>query len=705
MDTNELLQKAQQLATENLTSEHEDRLELLIDQLHELQSDEQRGHDQAEMAQRRGHLEGRLERIFRDARSGGPGESGKSPDYCQGAILAFRYAEDVVLREAIAGDIDEAISQAISATRALPVIHLPELEVTGGAADLWFFSERPEHTAKADLLRAFLCLGLQVQRQLAKYGAAPAFLLDWEDDATYLANPRGGTLLSTKLRFAQEALLGGQAGHILLSDDCRRSLSMSKDRGVVRGPLRDSLAGVLGCSDARLSYAVDALPALMPSKTPIPMVAVTYSADNEVIAGNSSAYVEFTAIEHREKGSAGRRPGEPFIQRLATHDECVIIGITNERLAERYLIPALADRRKDQKGMWRRLVVIFASSEATGRLHERSHSPQDRMRRRASGLRGVTCFLRSEDPSATCWKVAEYQDELPFVGNWLSGGSPNSIRFSPVLPGRDVDETFMVELPESTIGYKDAMESFLAIQDRSVEVVEWNLLGRVDQSAFRWNGIISRDAPQGSFSPATYEAVVLVLVHGPTQFGPRLHLQLRSNLNGSTGLGRYSNISGMVTVPDLYDTKSLPLPPPISRTNVNALTGDILEHRILKWQEEIPDPVWLRAAIREVEEELGLKIGEERLKPHGHLTLARDRGHTWLFFKIFSLELTSEIQNGGPVAEIDEIRQYRPAAGMDKDCTLRDVQRLAEEGRLNTLLATNLYHFIDIYRDLKIPDE
>lgn len=704
MDTNELLEKAQQLTREELVPEHKGRLELIIDQLHVLQSDEQQPHDPIEIAVRRDSLEMRLERLSRDASSGGSGDSGKSPGYCEGAILAFRYAEDVVLREAIAGGIEEGISRAISATRALPMIHLPELEVIGGAGDLWFFSERPERTAKADVLRAFLCLGLQVQRQLAEYGAAPAFLLDWEDDATYLANPRGGTLLSTNLRFAQEALLGGQAGHILLSDDCRRSLSISKDRGVVRGPLRDSLARLLGCSDARLSYEVDRLPVLMPSKTPISMVAVTYYANDEVIAGNSSAYVEYTAIEHREKGSAGRRPGEPFIRRLAAHDECVIIGITNEHLAERYLIPALADRRTDGKEFWRRLVVIFASSEVAARLIE-ERPAEDRVQRRASGLRSVISFLRSEDPSAKFWEVAEYEGDLPFVGSWLSGGSPNSIRLSPVLPGCAVDKTFTVELPESTIAYEETKGSFIVIQNRSRKAGEWNLLGRVDEGTFRWRGIVSRGASPASVNPATYEAVILVLVHGMSARGRRVYLQLRSNLNGSTDLGLYSNISGKVTVDDVYDAAGLRPPLLISPEEADALMGDILRHEVLKPREEIPHKVWLRAAIREVEEELGLKIDESRLIDHGHLTLVRPERDTSLFFQVFSLELTSAIQEGGSVVEINEIRQHRPAAGMDKDFTLCDIRRLAEKRSLNALLAANVDHFIEIYRGLEISDE
>lgn len=705
MDTNELLKKSQQLGIEQLAAEHRERSQIIIDQLHVLLSHEQLAQDQDEipiMEGRRRRLEAdeRLSRAVRPADGDNrPGDGG----YHEGAILAFRYAEDVVLREVIAKRIEEGISLAISATRGLPAVELPELDVIGGAADLWLFSERPHGTAKADMLRAFLCLGLQLQQQLKLKadGAEPAFLLDWDADAMYLANPQGRTLLSRRLRCAQEVLLGGKAGHILLSDDCRQSLSM--DCGVLHGPLRDSIASALGCPGAHLSCSLREIPALIPSKMSIPMVAVTYSDNGKVIAGGSLVYTEFTTIERREN-LPGSRPGESFIQRLATHDECVVIGITNEHLAGQYLIPALADRRKDGKGFWRRLVVIFPSAEAAAQLIE-ERSAEDRMQKRASGLRSVISFLRYEDPSAKSWDVAEYGWDLPFVGSWLSGGSPNSISFSPVLPGHDVGKAFMVEFRESTVAYEQTKQSFMAIQNRSRKVDEWNLHGRVDEGTFRWTGIVKRSASPASVNPATYEAVVLVLVHGMSAHGRRVYLQLRSNLNGSSDLGLYSNISGKVTVEDVYDAKGLPPPLRISTEDADALMNDIIEKELLKPGEEIPHEVWLRAAIREIGEELGLKIDKPRLIDHGQLAIVRTGGDPSLFFRIFSLELKSTTRDGKAVAEISTIRQSMPAAGMDEDFSLHQIRRKAEENGLNHLLEANIDHFIEIYRSLKINDE
>jgi hypothetical protein len=701
METTELLEISRKLAAADLAPEHRERLRIIADQLQVLESDERRGEDPVETTQRRRRLHVALEQIARSAGPGAVVDLPNTPDYRGGAILAFRFVEETLLREAIAEGLEEGISRAIGVSRELSAVHLPELEVMGGAADLWFFSERPERAAKTDVLRAFLCFGLQVQRQLAD-GAAPAFLLDWEDDATYFTSSRGRTVLSSKLRFAQEALLGARAGHILMSDDCRRSLSISG--GPLKGPLGDSIASIFGCPDARLSCALEDLPPLMPSQTPMPMVAVVFKANNEMIAGSSSAYIEFTAIEHREN-LPGHRRGEPFIRLLATHDECVIIGITNEHLASRYLLPALADRRKARKGFWDRMVVIFPSPEATSRVNE-ERPPEERLHRRASGLRTVISFLKSEDPSGKSWKVAEYDGNLPFVGNWMSGGSPNSIRISPLLPGCDVAQTFVVELPESTVAHAEALRSFVAIEGRSTEVGEWNLLGSATDGVFQWTGIVSRsESLSESSSLSTYEAVVLILVHGVTSRGRKVYLQLRSNLNGSTALGLYSNISGKVTIQDAYDAAGLSMPPLISPADAEALMSDIIRQGALRHNEEIPRAVWLRAAIREVNEELGLRIDESRLVDHGYLRLVRPERNSSLFFQIFSLELTSTIQGRKPTAEISAIRHNREGSGMNEEFTLRDIQHLADGRRLNALLATNLEFFLDIYRSLRVSDE
>ena len=172
MKTDELLHLAQGIAATDLTPEYSERLKIIIDQLQVLRDDEHLADNESEMAQRRQRLQTTLEQLVRTMDPAGIADIEDSPAYRGGAILAFRYAEDKIFGDAIAGGLKEHIAKAVSVIRELPAITVPELEVIGGAADFWFFFERPERATKADVLRAFLCLGLQVQRQ-PRISAAP----------------------------------------------------------------------------------------------------------------------------------------------------------------------------------------------------------------------------------------------------------------------------------------------------------------------------------------------------------------------------------------------------------------------------------------------------------------------------------------------------------------------------------------------------
>lgn len=702
MDSDALLELSRQLEAEGkLSVETREQLRLISDQLQLLQTDEAQAGHAGEVAERRNRLKSRFEKLVRTAELERLAPLGSRTGYRDGAILALRFADDLALSEAIGGSIERRLAEAFDRTRALPGIELPEIEVVGGAADLWLFAARPPNAGKADVLRACLCLGLMVQRRLATVRSAPAVLLDWEGDAAYYTRPFGRTVLSLRLRAAQEALLGARPGHVLLSQEGRRSMALNS--GPVSGPLLGPLSAVLDCPDARLICTLEQLPPLTPSDAPAPMFAVSYTGDGELLAGSSSAYVELTAIEHREN-VPGRRPGEPFIRLLSTHDECVIVGITHEDLAERYLMPALADRRKAGRDLWRRMVVIFASEAAASRVLE-EREDEERRQCRAGGLRSVISFLRSEDRTGRSWKVAEYEDNLPFVGNWMSGGSRNSIRLSPLLPGCDVAKTFVVELAESTVAYQEAQQAFLAIEERSVQVGEWNLRGRGDRDGFCWTGIVPHGAGPERSEAASFKAVVLIIVHGVTSRGRRVYLQLRSKLNASSDFGLYSNISGMVAVQDAYTVADVPLPPLIAPEDADALMGHILRNGVLALGSQVPQEVWLQAAVREVGEELGLHVDASRLKDHGSLTrVVPDKG-VRLFFRIFSLELASRQVGRREEAEIQAIRHRRKGVGMDDEFTVGDIRRLQATGALNGLLNDNCEHFIRLYQELGIPDE
>src|SRR5580704_5504068 len=119
METSELLELSRKLATAELAPEYRERLRIITDQLHVLESDERRAEDQVETTQRRHRLQTGIEQIAHAVSPGMLTDFRKAPEYRGGAILAFRFAEETVLREAIAGGLEEGIPRAIRATREL----------------------------------------------------------------------------------------------------------------------------------------------------------------------------------------------------------------------------------------------------------------------------------------------------------------------------------------------------------------------------------------------------------------------------------------------------------------------------------------------------------------------------------------------------------------------------------------------------------
>lgn len=571
----------------------------------------------------------------------------------------------------------------------------------GGAGDLWVFvTQQPRRNRRQTLSSCYL-FGLLAQRELGRGGPAPAFLLDWDDDAGLLTSGQGRTVLSHHLRHAQEVLLGSKPGHILVSGGCLAALDL---RGSVA---KDDVRAVFAAGEStrsQLRQEVEVLNVLTPSKSSLAAASITYSRDGETVAGCRQEYVELTAIEHRDH-APGRQRGEGFIRLLTTHNECVIIGVTNEHLAESYLLPALERRHALGKGFWNRIVVIFPAAASVARVREENRLPEERLQQRASGLRTVISLFRAKEPTGSHWTVLEYEDNLPFVGNWMGDGPRNSIRLAPLMPGCNVDETFVVELPQSTAAYAEAYRSFITIEQKSTPVGEWNLLGTEVAGEYHWSQIISRSETPEEVRREAFQAVVLVLVHGITSRGHKVFLQLRSHLNGSTALGLYSNISGKVTVQDAYAAAGVDPPDLVSPEDGPALMWDIQERAVLKPDQELPREVWLRAAIREVDEELGLEIDKSRLKDHGHMTLIRSGRRHSLYFRIFSLQLRTVRQGQRTIAEINQIRQNRVGSGMDRGYSLRDIIGLKQGQRLNDLLAVNLDRFLEIYQALGINDE
>jgi len=621
-------------------------------------------------------------------------------EFTTGGILAIRFTDDLFPLAHV--ELENLIISASKRIKSVLGANTPTLNLHGAGADFWFFEERRTAVPVVEMLRPLylFALALQAESSRPSNGRRPiSICLDYENDAATVSVLGRPTLLSARLRVAQAVLVGSRPGHVLLAREAADILNVTDDR---HAELPD-IARLLDVVPKHMSHRTDLVQLLTVSKKRYEFRSVAYVDDQHVVvAGATEPYIQFAAIEHRDRRDP-ERPGTQFSELLAAHDSCVILGVTHQELVEKHLRPAYEKRTRRGKGFWDRMIVLFPTAEAARRVMD-GQATEVRLQSRAHGLRTVASFLKSlAGPSSDSWKVAEYQENLSFVGNWMSKGPRNSIRLSPLLPGLDLKETFFVELTENTTAFNEAKQSFVAIESNSIAIGEWNLVGRIQGNKFVWQRILNCGTENKNTSRNLAEAVVLVIVHGLTERGQRIYLQLRSNMNGSSAIGLYSNISGLVTTHDAY-AAAQKTPPPNLFADGAAILEDIETNGVLKRDAVLPPEIWRQAAAREIDEELGLRTYLDRFVSHGSLMLARDKGAA-LFFEIFSLELKVSKPSAKQRSEIQHIRTARPLSGLDEGFSISEIAKLADQGSLNHLLAQNIDYFLGVYEALGVTDD
>lgn len=679
--------------------EGEDR-EAVLTLMHQLEvlMDEERHGDTEQTRARRSQLHERLTHLGarHEAQIDMPPQGG----YISGGVLTIRFTDDLIpLGPA---ELENLISAALDRVSRTQAGNVPTLDLHGSGADFWFFEERRATVPSAEMLRPLYLFGLALQAESSRppTDRCPiSMCLDYENDAAAVSVCGRTTLLSARLRVTQAVLIGSRPGHILLTREAAKILDIT-DEGHAELP---EVGKLLETKSSRISCRTDLVQLLTVSKKRHEFRSVVYLADQRtVVAGATEPYIQFTAIEHRDNHDPDR-PGAQFSELLAAHDACVILGVTHEDLVEKYLRPAYEQRTLLGKGFWENMVVLFPTEAAANRVMD-GQATEARLQSRRHGLRTVASFLKSSaGPASDSWKVAEYQENLSFVGNWMSKGPRNSIRLSPLLPGIDLKETFVVELTAGTAAFNEAKQSFVAIESNSIAVGEWNLLGRIQDGEYVWEKILNRGNQNKAIPHSLAQAVVLVIVHGLTEDGHRVYLQLRSNMNGSSAIGLYSNISGLVTTNDAYAAADK-TPPPNLFADGAVILEDIKINRVLLRDGVLRPEVWRHAAAREIDEELGLRVAIDRFVPHGNLILERDNSPA-LFFEIFSLELKVSKPSADRQSEIQQIRAARPLAGLEEGFSLKEIRNLADQQCLNHLLARNVDFFLGVYRTLGVTDD
>jgi hypothetical protein len=170
----------------------------------------------------------------------------------------------------------------------------------------------------------------------------------------------------------------------------------------------------------------------------------------------------------------------------------------------------------------------------------------------------------------------------------------------------------------------------------------------------------------------------------------------QKNKRKPSNIDKFSNISGWVNDLDVYSAEGQDIENRdySEESNSEVATEKFNNQLNLNAGCLLQEKIWKVAAVREIQEELGLIVKPDRLKPHR--SAIEPKGHK--FFKIFSLKLIVNNQTN----ELAMIKKFRPYAGLNENgFTLTQLKEYRDKWKLNTLLQTRLDDiFLPIFQKL-----
>jgi hypothetical protein len=583
------------------------------------------------------------------------------------------------------------------------------LDFRGG--DFLLFLERKPYERREDALTKVFLFGLQLQLKTSGQPFKLGVTLHWEDNATWCYLGNRSYLMGPVLNETQLLMSFSDGGHFFLSENAYRDL-----RPQLHEAEHTSFSDLLRAISGRLDKVWPDLHLLEETYKTYKCYCEIFTFHDrhkrqhdlynlyvmdsryQVCMGNPSTPQHRVAIEYRDKREI--YPQQAFIQRLVEADEVSIIALTHEGTAM-FLQKALALREEQGKGFWNQLQVVFPGQSVLKEIIDQHPTTQVRFDRWEDGKRSVFHFLLSKGSDCLSrWECLEYNGNLPFVGNWFIGAQNTSVRVMPVLPGADMRETYYMEVFKGTPAYKQLSDAFGAICSRTSWITEWNIYGRLEREEFHYYGVVNRKR-WGTRKQFCFP-IVLIMLHAEVETGLRSILQKRTIYNGANDIGTFSNISGRMTALDVYVAKGLrpqidfdydyqDKRDDIATSQFNAQAG-------LKRGDPLPSDVWEVAAVREIQEELGLEITRDRLKHHCTYYLEREDGD--LFFRIFSLKL----RHDASVDELQIIEDARPHANLS-NFNLSRLRQSHRECKFNRLLQKKFEEvFLPIFQELGIEE-
>lgn len=394
------------------------------------------------------------------------------------------------------------------------------------------------------------------------------------------------------------------------------------------------------------------------------------STDGKLLIGDDRQPQQRVSIEYR----ASRFEQNTFVERLVQSDSVAIVGITHENLVG-FLDAAIKIRQEQGKEFWESLQIIFPSESFLNTIldqHDRSAQGIGISQRKEKWQQGrklaYQYLLGLPDEYRTRWQCSEYPGNLSFVGQRFIFDNSKSVRVAPILAGADVKDSYYMEVFSGSRAFAQLSDAFDVMIALSKPIVEWNICLNLQGTDLKFKGIVNRTRRKQAHKHLRMGQnerpcfpVVLIMLYFEDLGTMKAILQKRTPYNAASDFQKYSNISGSLTDQDIlkalddyerviesehykiyieqnylavqHDDSAA------SESFLLAITQQLTPNAVIP--ERILDKAWLEAAIREIYEELGLKVSRDRLSLCTRSLPLKRSGESYdLVFRIFNLKLT-----------------------------------------------------------------
>lgn len=292
--------------------------------------------------------------------------------------------------------------------------------------------------------------------------------------------------------------------------------------------------------------------------------------------GSNEAPISWSRFDGRfDNNITVKRSNHPFVDLLVAANKVILVGVTNERLAD--ALAAAYVRRG--KIFWEQLIVISSGRQSQELLREGSDDkdePGFRRNRWAQGIASLTRFLHSADRTIKYQAevvgrrsvLLQYPGMLTLTGQHVDKEASGQnrhvkvIRFAPILPGVDSSSCPFLVVVEGSSQYELFSSSFDHLIRDSSPVAEYTLCAKNQDSIdlIIPDGLMVRHhggANQESDRPWMF--VAIVVLYDPKE--KVIYLEYRTPFTAHDNILLFSNISGAIldedyvkSIDELYPT-------------------------------------------------------------------------------------------------------------------------------------------------------